>query len=230
LTKYQRKDGNIKFKEATQNMSNKEKIDYIWEYYKWWILASIAAVFLIVYAVNADRQTTHLHIAITSGFVHTSEQLQLDIVDEASSEFAPTSNNHYGFTVDTEELSATLEHLLLDTEQHDTHTVIIQHMLINFETIPVFTTLTGAGELDIIITYQHDFDAMASIGYFRNMRDLGVDLPDHLLYDDGILLKYLPILNDYIHPNNTDMDLILGVVAGSDRTKEVEKFLRTLFE
>jgi len=162
LAKYKRRDGNIKFKEATKNMSIKEKIDYIWEYYKWWILASIAAVFLIFYAINADRQTTHLHIAITNGFAHTGNQFQLGDLDDVDEAFFE-SNNLYGIMVNTDELSATLDDLLLDVEQHDNYTVIIQHMLINFETIPAFTTLIGAGEFDIIITYQHDFDAMASI-------------------------------------------------------------------
>jgi len=48
--------------------------------------------------------------------------------------------------------------------------------------------------------------------------------------DHGILLRYLPIFNDYIHPHNTDMDLILGVVASGNRTREVENFLNALFE
>lgn len=221
-------------------MNTKEKVDYIWEYYRWLILSSIAVVAVIFYTINTHNPNTHLHIAVASGFEYTSNQFQFDDLDDSDdsddgheeiSELDKIFGNSYGFMVDTEELSDTLAHLLLDDEQHDKYTIIVQNMPINIETVPIFTTLAGAGELDIVIAYQHDFDAMASIGHFRSIRDLDVDLPDHIFIDDyGISLEYLPILNNYIHPNQSDTELVLGVIAASRRTEEVEDFLNVLFE
>lgn len=236
MAKFKPRDGSIKFKDATQNMSTKEKVDYIWEYYKWLIFSSIAVVAIIFYTINTHNPNTHLHLVVASGFEYTSNQFQFDDLDddhedEEISEFDKLFGNPYGFMVDTEELSDTLAHLLLDDEQLGQYTIIVQNMPINIETVPVFTTLAGAGELDIVIAYQHDFDAMASVGHFRSIRDLDVDLPDHIFINDfGISLEYLPILNDYIHPNQTDTELVLGIVAASRRTEEVEDFLNVLFE
>jgi len=233
LAKFKPKDGNIKFKEATKNMNIKEKIDYTWEYYKWWILVSIAGIFIIFYTINTTSQTRHLQIAVTSGFAHTSNPFQLDDLsdtDEENIEFNPLSSvNAYGFRVDTEGLSDTLGSLLLDDEQQDHYGIIIQNIAINLETIPVFTTLAGAGELDIVITYQHDFHAMAAIDHFKNIHALDVEIPaDILLNDHGILVRYLPIFNDYIYPTNNDVELILSIMAGSNRIEEVEDLLNVL--
>lgn len=233
MAPFKPRDGSIKFKEATQKMSLKEKIDYTWEYYKGWLIASMAAVLIIFYIINTTRLTTHLHLTVTSGFAHTSGQFQLEDLEDADEEvFAfNVMPQPYGFMVDVATLSTTLEERLLEDEQDATHAVIVQHLPLDFETMPVFTTLTGAGELDIIITYQHDFEAMIPMGQFRNMRDLAVDLPDHLLiHDQGILLRYLPIFDDYIHPHNPDVELILGVVASSNRIREVEHFLQDMLE
>lgn len=232
MAKYRRKDGNIKFKDATKNMSTKEKFDYFWGYYRWGVVVAIALVAIFFYSISINNPTTHLHIAITSGFAHTSNQFQFDdledgeALEEGADHWGEIVTNPYGFLVDIEALSDTLNQLLLGDKLHSEYSVIVQNMSINFETIPVFVTLAGAGELDIVITYQHDFDEMASLGHFRSIRDVDIDLPDHILINDyGISLKYLQIFNDYIHPSHADTELVLGIVAGTSRTQEVKNLL-----
>ena len=230
MAKYKPKDGAIKFKAATKNMTSKEKIKYTWEYYKWWIISSITVIALIYHTITTINPSTYLHITITSGFVHTIQQFPSDLDDVNETPEFEQPPDLYGFFVDTTELSLALEHLLLD-ETYDSHTILVQNLFIDFETIQVFTTLAGAGELDLVIAYLHDFDTLAAFGHLKNMRNIDVDLPDHIFIDDhGILLNYIPIFHDYLYPQNKDISLVLGIMAESNRIENVKHFLNTLID
>ncbi|MCL2558889.1 MAG: hypothetical protein FWE07_00255 [Turicibacter sp.] len=224
---YKPKDGKVNFKAAITGMNMKEKAKYFWEYYKWWVMIPVVVLAFVIHTLTTTNQREHLHIMVTSGFSYVANQMAIE------EELAPpedTLTDHFRMFVDTEGLSAYLGDLLLTEAQQNRYAVVVQDMPLSFDTIPVFTTFTGASVVDIMIAYEHDFHAMAAIGHYLDLRELNVDFSDEMFVNDyGILLHTLPLFDDYIQPINPDIPLILGIAAGTDRIQEVEHFFHLLF-
>jgi len=227
MAKAMRDKDSLSFKEATANMTGKEKIEYIWEYYKWFILGGSALTFIIFSMLHAfaTQADPYLTITFVSGFEHTiSSFAPLDL--EADSEFLEEllPEAPVGIWVDFE-IAPTLEDLLLN-EGQQRDGIAVQQLGINFETLPVFTTHTGAGVIDIIVTYIPDLHAMVEIGHFENLSDLGWDIPAAKMHNDyAIYLRYFPIFDDYIAAPD---DLVLGISATTRYIENIEDFFKAL--
>ena len=204
------------FKEATSDMTLKGKIGYVWEYYKWHIIGGIAGFTLVFSMVHAfvTQRDTYLSVTFISGFEHTQRSFEGNVDDD------PFAAGPPGILVDFE-IIPVLEDLLLK-EYGDNYEISVTQLGINIETIPVLSTHLGAGVMDLIVTYELDFDLMVEIEYFHNLIDLGWDIPEHMMHDSyGIYLRYLPIFDDYISAAD---DLIVGVVVSSSNLENIERF------
>ena len=233
MAKLMRDKDRLSFKEATANMTGKEKIGYIWEYYKWFILGGVVIVSVIFSMTHAflTQMDPYLNIIFVSGFEHTVsafEPLDLDedeLADLDAEDFF--TEPPIGIWVD-DEIVPILEGLLLSDEQLSNYEIIAQQLGINFETIPVFTTHTGAGVIDIIITYIQDLYAMTEIGHFQNISDLGWDIPvDRMHNEYAVYLRYFPIFDDYVAAPD---DLVVGISATTRYLENVENFFEILLD
>ena len=210
------------FKEATAKMSGKEKISYIWEYYKLPILGSIAFVLIVGSMVHAflSQVQDHLHLTFLSGFEHT-----LNLLESPNPE--TEHEMPLGIWVDLE-VTTMLEDLLLDAQQRSNTRITAQTLIINFETIPVLTTHTGAGVIDMMVMHIPDFYAMSHAGYFKNFSDLDWDIPAYMRHSEyGIYLRYLTVFEGYVVPID---DLILGISPNTRHMENVENFFDTLLD
>jgi len=236
MAKMIRDKDSLSFKEATANMTVKEKIGYIWEYYKWIILGSSTIILVIFSMTHAflTRMDPYLNITFINGFeytLHSFEQPDLDVEDEAIdlSEETFFPEPPAGIWVDFE-MIPTLEDLLLDDRQQSNYEITVQQLGINFETISVFATHTGAGVIDIIITYIPDLHAMVEVGHFQNISDLGWDIPAHKMHNEyAIYLRYFPIFDDYTMAAD-DHDLVLGISTTTQRIESIENFFDILLD
>ena len=234
MAKMERDKDRLSFKEATAAMGGKEKIGYIWEYYKWIILGGIALFFVTFSMVHAflTQMDSHLNISFISGFEYTMSAFgSLDF--EAEDDPADLDAEYFltepppSIWVDFE-IIPILENLLLNDEELTGYDIIVQQLGINFETIPVFTTHTGAGVIDIIITYIPDLYAMAEIGHFRNISDLGWNIPVDKMHNEyAVYLRYFPIFNNYVAAS---ADLVLGISATTRYIENVENFFEILLD
>lgn len=229
MAKNRRDKDTVSFKEATINMSSKEKLSYIWEYYKWIILGSITATLMIVSIAHTMLTRTHqyLNIMFTSGFEHTLNAFgQPDLDEEA--ELVDLPEPPLSLWVDFD-IASILEDLLIDEKQlNNNYEILVQHLALNVETIPVFTTHAGAGVLDIIVTSIPDLQAMAEIGHFKNIFDLGLDIDAHKMHNEyAIYLRHFPIFNNYVMAED---DLVLGISATTANIENIKNFFNLLLE
>jgi|GEM_PF-1899990 len=228
---YKPKDGKISFKKATENMNTKEKLGYIWEYYKAVIIAVPVGIIMLISIINSfvGRQETYLNVALVSGFAYMTQQLPFE--NDELLMGADVPDHDFGFVLDSPGLTTTLSSLLLHDLAMENYEIHLQYLMLNADTISIFVTLAGAGELDVVISYQFDFDALNALGHFQNIRDLNVDIPnDKFINDYGISLNYITFFDDYIQPTNPDIPIILAIPAGSHRISAVEHLLYSLFE
>ncbi|MCL1989803.1 MAG: hypothetical protein FWG67_02825 [Defluviitaleaceae bacterium] len=234
MAKNKRDKDSPTFKEATATMTTREKTAYIWEYYRWQIIGSISGMLVVASMLHAFlTQTNHyLHLTVVSGFDHTVRSFQLpDLMDE-DIEIDVTSPTSFpepppGIWVDFD-LIPTLESLFLTDEQFNNHEITVQNLAITFETVQVLATHSGAGVIDIIITTLSDFQTMDQMGYFKNISELGWDVPENRLHNDyGIYLQYFPLFDDYIAAADT---LVLGISATTRHIEHVQSFFQTLLD
>jgi len=217
------------FKDATAKMNGKEKIGYIWEYYKLHILGSIALVLVVGSIVHAllSQVEDHLYITFLSGFEHTLNSLEFPDPDAESEQATDHPEPPLGIWVNFEVIE-TLEDLLLDDQQRSSYQITVQTLVMNFETIPVLTTHTGASVIDMIVTHIPDLHVMSEIGHFKNIADLGWDIPEYIMHNEyGIYLRYFTVFDGYVAPMD---DLVLGISATTRHLENVENFFEILLD
>lgn len=215
------------FKEATVNMTKGQKVGYIWEYYRLQIIGGIAGFALVFSLVHAFVTNTEpfLMVTVITGFEHTVNSFGMNEMneDEEQQDGVAFPNVAPGIWVDFD-LGDALEAEFVASSVSDAqrYEIQVQQLGINVETMPVLATHTGAGVLDLMITYAADFEMMTEVGHFAPLSILERELPEHILHSDyGIYLRYLPILENYIYGID---DLIIGISVSSRNIDRVEQF------
>jgi len=222
----------LPFKVAVANMSKKEKLGYIWEYYRLIIISSICAVFAVVsitYTLLTQRET-YLDIVFVSGFeatLNSFEPLENGDVEPDDHFQNLHQSTAFGFLVEPE-ITTTLSDALFDYRQLNNYELSVRVLPINFETIPVFTTHIAASMIDLMVTYPQDLQAMTEIGYFKKLADLGWEIPESKMHNDyAIYLRYFPIFDDYITAFDSP---VLGISATTANIEHVKNFFNTLLD
>lgn len=213
------------FKEATAKMNFKEKLNYIWEYYRLHIIGGTTAFILIFSLVHAFVTNTEnfLTITVITGFESSMSAAATEMADEIDMELPLVFSTPFGIGLDFD-LIETLESYLLDEDDLRNYSITVSTLPISFETLPVLMTHAGAGALDLIITYTFDFNAMSELGHFTDIKELMWDLPNEIFYNSyGIYLRYFPIFDDYITAHPEAGDLIIAISAGSVNFENIEE-------
>ena len=209
-------------KQKLKDMSNQEKMSYLWEYYRIHALVTVAAIALVSYFiyefVTPDIET-QFYAAILDSTI--SE----DVWGEYNTKFE--------------------EYLELNPELEDVQLNSSFYMNSGGEyamnMVQVLATRVAAGEIDVFIVPESSFQGYAYSGYFDKLTDrlptdLYTSLADYRFQSDteeepeqsvyGIYLTDTKLFSE--HAVNSD-PYVLGIIANSGHKDNAVEFLRMLF-
>lgn len=207
-------------KEKLSEMNFKEKLSYLWEYYKVHALVTVGAIALIIYIIY-EIVTPDVKPQFYAAIINS-------LVDKQTLE-------NYGL-----EFS---EYLKLDPETEEVQlndTFYLDSGDYNVTTI--LTTYLAAGEIDVIIAPESEFEHYATTGYMAKLSD---ELPTDVY---SALTDYFYITdteedakhNAYgIYLTDTDLfkgleynsePYILGIVPNYSHEENTIDFIRYLFK
>lgn len=211
-------------REKLRGMTFKEKIDYLWEYYKIHALITIVAVVsiaYIIYTIVTPKIEPQLYVAVVDNPVEPT------ILEEFEAQFA--------------------EYLQIDPEKEEV--MINPQFYFHGDSEyaanmrQVLVTYVAAQDVDIIIAPKSEFDSYSYYGYMYSLSDLlptdlysklsenfyiGVqeDNPEEKVY--GIYLNEAALFKDN-ERISADNPYILGVIGNARRTDNAVEFIRYLF-
>lgn len=209
-------------KQKLKDMSNREKLAYLWEYYRIHALATVAAIALISYLiyefVTPDIET-QFYAAIIDSMIS----------EEVWGEYKTKFEEYLELNPETEEVQLNSSFYLGNGGEY----------AMNMQ--QVLTTRVAAGEIDVFIAPESSFKDYAYYGYLDKLTDrLPTDLytslaeyiyqsgteenPDQSVY--GIYLTDTKLFSE--NAGNTE-PYILGIVANSNHKDNAVEFLRMLF-
>jgi len=200
-----------------------EKMKYIWDYYKFFIIGSIALVFLVSYSINSvlSKKVNVLNIVMLTGMVEPD---------------------------DIETLRQTLLLELLTEEEQEKSDILIQNMKTSSDnTIDVQAGMNiqkmvaelSSGGIDIFIVEREFFNQMNAENQLLSIQQLSglTSLPypeDQLFYSEengeevtGIHVSAIGLLDKVLM---YDKDKILCVPANAKNIEFVSKFLQFILQ
>lgn len=221
MAKIRDKDS-LTFKEATAQMSRKEKSKYIWEYYKWFFISGFATIFMVGTFIhqNLTAVDTYLDISIVTGAAHMNIMFSDDWQDF---EDVNMSQEPRGIGVDPY-LRETLTELFVPEELHGDYSVVVSHHNLT-TTAEAFVALAAVGIFDIFITYPDDLAAMSEVGHLYNIAESDMDwnLPTDYFYNDyALYLHRFPFFENYIRPAD---ELVLAIAINSNNQARIYDLL-----
>jgi hypothetical protein len=204
------KESTSKFK----SLNNKQKLQYIWDYYKVHIIATAVIICVIISIASTVIKNTSVDIYTAYVNVHMPDELLNTIDDRA--DFSITNY------ID-----------LLLTDDPDGQTIEYAYA----SSLKIMSSIS-AGDLDIIIADKVGIDNAYSSGYLCNAGDylqkenpaLYDKLEPYFLYNENnecyaIDLSYSSLFSQ---AGFTD-SLYIGIVASEDISPEVTDYLSLLF-
>lgn len=210
-------------REKLSKMSFQEKLSYIWEYYKLFIIGGAAAIALIIYIINLILHpgvTTEFYAAIINNTVNE------DVIDNYSNDFAKQL-----------QLNPKKECVRLDTSYNfSTDNPYASNLK------QAFVAHLAAHEVDVIIAPESYFHDYAYYGYLNKLSDqLPADiyslLTDKLYMSDtedsktkNVYGVYLTDIKPFSGTANTKDPYVLGIVGGSKHEDNTIDFIRYLFD
>ncbi|MHB8128691.1 MAG: hypothetical protein ACYDEX_06825 [Mobilitalea sp.] len=209
-------------KEKLKDMSTRNKLSYLWEYYKIHALITIVVISVLSYIIHSvltPNVETQLYAAMVNNTIspeileeyqaNFAKQLQLDPETESvelNTSFMVSSNNEYSMSMKE-----------------------------------VLGTYVAAQQVDIMIAPQSVFEGYAYYGFMEKLSDqLPTDVYSSLtdnfyitdLEDDTEKNVYGIFLTDTkLYKNNADNSdpYVLGIIANSKHKANAVEFIRYLF-
>ena len=213
-------DRTISLREALKDKSFKEKLDYIWYYYKFHILAILIMLFFVVSYISAqiNRQDSYCNITYVGDYINVEELVP---VKDKLNNILLNNNKHSVINFDS---------IILDDES-STGVAMQQKLQVNI----------AAKQIDIAIVNKEFFEQNFSYNMFLNLESLNgfstLPLSNHNLIKKidangnngtyGISVKGLNILNDIHFTTNDD---ILVVLSNTEHNDAVVNVLKTLLK
>lgn len=211
-------------KSKLKDKSLKEKLGYIWYYYKIHILAVLAAVVIIGYLISSIHRNS-IPSAIYAVVLNT---------EDAYADHDDFMNSFCKYAgIDTDSHTTTLESSLhIDREAADNNSILANQKL-----MALFSTKT----IDVFISDQSNFDNFAEVGTFYDLREiLPKDLQDkvkdnfyYYTYEEsgkvpiGIYVNDFPKFKEEGFVSN---DAIFGIPATTTQKENAVKFLEYLLQ
>ena len=207
-------DGEKKLSEL-KHLSFKEKLQYGWDYYRWVLVVIVIVAFAVVGISDIRRnmkRTTVLSIAVP------------DVMqDDTQEDLQATFSEYIGGISEGEYIDITLLPLMLAQEDS-----------FNAQITMKLTTIMAAGELDILVTNQVNYDSYSTQGAFYSMEEL-LETEVFAWYadritpeGDALIIMESDIPKDWIVPEGES--LYLSVLANSRRMDTTKRFVESALE
>ncbi len=182
------KESSDEKKTKFSDLSGKKKAEYIWDYYKWWIICGIAAIIGLTVFIRDWRENakpTYLHVEMLNTYFGA------DPTNTVYDDFAAASG-----------VDLTKEHLfigtdtMLSTESFDTTMMAYQQRLI---------ASYAAAEIDVVTGPKKIIEGPANCDYYADFeKTIPKDLLDEIKDRDYELYYYYPSVRDTQEPDDTD--------------------------
>ncbi len=212
-------------KEKLREMKLKDKIDYIWEYYRLPIILVVVALALAAYFIYGL-----LHPAASTQFY--AAMINNSIDNEVLNEYSTEFSERLKLDPKKEIIELNTNYVFQDDTQNQ-YSMSMKEALI---------TYVSAKEIDVIIAPESQFNAYSYNGFFSKLSDkLPTDVYSSLTdqfymsgtEDDAEKNAYgIYLTNTKLYKNNADNTdpYILGIVGNSQHEENVIEFIRFLFE
>lgn len=199
-------DGIKKEWDKIKKLPPKARLEYFWDYYKWYVFGILFTVFFI--GMTIYQKETAVEYDTYGAMFNVTELEQGEILDAMMTGFEEQKNLRMGIKTDLvyfegDEFAAS-----------------------NYETIQIFGTLVLAGEIDYVIADAEIVENLAKQGYLMELPESAKGfsrLTTHVLdVSDSEILKD-------IYGNLSD-SLALGIMAGTEKLTETLAFVQYLQE
>lgn len=209
-------------KEKLHNMNLKQKIEYIWDYYKVHTLLGILGIALVVYIIYliiTPNVNTELYVAMVNNPIKEPQLTQMQ----------KETKTYLNLKPKTQDVIFNTNYLFDNSSSYSE----------NMKT--VLTTHVAAQEVDVIIAPKSTFKTYAYHGFFEKLSDqLPTDLYSSLTdqfflssdQDNKEKSDYGIYLKESEYYKNTDQKdpYIFGIVANSKNKDNSIEFVRFLFQ
>lgn len=191
-----RKDlGTMEKKVVLKEMEPKDRISYIWDYYKWYIIGITFAVIFVIYLIisYATRKEEVAHILMVNA--------DLEAVSDDDNRMFDELLSWYGYDTAKQEV-------VVNNGLHVDPTGVGQN---NYYTFSSILTILEAGGAEVYMSDRETFDL---IGATSNLQDLSMVLPEELMekYEDKLV---------YATDEETKQTYPCGIeITGNEWTKE----------
>lgn len=212
----------LRLKEKLKDMPFRDKLTFLWEYYRFHALISIAGISLIVYIIYMIF-TPDIETKFYAAFINNT--IDSEVLETYRTDFY----EYLQLDPKTEEIQFNSSfYLNADGE----YSMNMQQVL---------TTYVAAQEIDVIIAPESEFASYAYYGYMDKLSDqLPTDiyssLTDNFYISDseedthknvyGIYLSDTKLFRDYAVSNEP---YILGIIVNGKNKENAVEFLRVLF-
>lgn len=211
-------------REKLKNMSSKDKIWYIWAYYKWFFIAAAIAIFMLGSLGKAAYMSTFktvLHVAVVNN--RTSEETAMTTV---------TEDFHSWLGLGKKDRIIT-EPLFISYNDAST-----EYSIANMAKV---SAMASAQELDVMIGDAETIDHYATAGAFQNLEmaltpDILARVEDRLYYaedETGAPYACAVDLSDTEFAEKCQLmqePPLVGVIVNSERNEYAMKLIEYIFE
>lgn len=200
-----------------KSMTFKEKIEYLWDYYKFHFIGAIAAIIFIVYIINAivSDKDSILNVVFVGDTINSEEMQQLD--SNLDQQLVPEENRS--------EEEVLLQFINLSSESQTQQEMV---------GVQKFVAQLSANAIDVIIANQENFEmlrdqgALLSLGEVINLDEINTDKHE-LLYSEteqpvGISTAEMAPLQGVLPPGNH----YLFVPANMGNAEYIDDFIQYL--
>ena len=210
----------MKFKEVMKDMSPKEKLEYIWEYYKWHIIILIFLLFMFgnIFYTKLTSKDYVLRGQFMNTITESSEALQLE---EAFLEKYPINPK---------------------SEQIYFGTSLFYMPGTDYHALEVLTAQIAAGNVDFIMADKATLDKFVYNEYFLDLSEILTEeqmqaYSDNILYYDQAFAEYLDTIDplskeefEIVYPDSTKPELMekpVPIMLGIDSIEKLYELYPT---
>lgn len=210
-------------REALKNGTPKEKLGYFWYYYKWHVIGTLFAIFLIIFFVYemVSRKETIFNVAM----VNASDMAEITM--EGESQFPQKFADYVGIDTDTYDVLFDVSYRIAEDGADETSMVSSQKLF----------AYTAAGQLDVMLTDSTSFRKYANAYNFYDVREILSEAQlakyePYFYYVDETVMEAIDIaannledtstieIPDPTKPENMEKPLPVGIFVDNDLLME----------
>lgn len=206
------------YKEKFKSMSPKDKIDYIWEYYKFHILAGLIVIFIIGSLIHSFVTRVDTYCSLTYYNAYTDEDSFFALQDKLNEIIFPDKNN----------IAVKFDDIFTDSA-------------LAISPNQQFSAKIAAKEVDLAIVSEQVFKQQCSDDMFLNLSELkafnDLNLPESVLVkgtsfngEEGVFGLYVSQIPMFKEANFSTNDNILVIIVNSERVEESINTINYLME